>query len=100
MSEAVQDKVRESYAATLHRQHLEEVLVTGQVNDADVHAANRHVLNEAAAERALLLVLLEDKREAVAQLRDQHVVDDDVARRMHAAVDAEEVRLLGVDADE
>lgn len=98
--EAVLSKVRGAYEATLHRQHVEEVLPSGQVTDPDVHAARTQVLAEADAERALLLALLEDQREAVARLRDELAIDDEVARRVHTALDAEEVRLLGVDAGE
>lgn len=98
--EAVLSKVRDSYEATLHRQHVEEVLAAGQVTDPDVRAAKRQVLDEADAERAFLLALLEDKREAVVRLRDEHAIDDGVLRRMQTALDAEEVRLLGVEADE
>lgn len=98
--EAVLSKVRGAYEATLHRQHVEEVLASGQVTDPDVRAAKTQVLAEADAERALLLALLEDQREAVARLRDELAIDDEVARRVHTALDAEEVRLLGVEADE
>lgn len=96
----VLSKVRESYEATLHRQQVEESFAAGQITSSDVHADKRQVLNEAEAERALLLTLLEDKREAVARLGDERAIDDGVLRRMHTALDAEEVRLLGHEAEE
>lgn len=98
--EAVLSKVQDSYEATLHRQHVEEVLVAGQVTDPDIRAAKRQVLNEADAERALLRALLEDERGAIRRLRDERAIDDGVARRLQTALDGEEVRLLGLEADE
>ena len=98
--EGAVSRVRISYAATLRRQHIEEALAAGHVTDPDVHAAESRVLEEADAERALLLALLEDRREAVIRLRDEHAVDDGVVRRIEAALDAEEVRLLGIEAYE
>ncbi len=91
----VLSNVRESYEAELHQQHVEELLATGQLTNSDVHAAKKQVLDEADAERALLLTLLEDRREAVTRLRDEHAIDDGVMRRVQTALDAEEVRLRG-----
>ncbi len=93
-------KVQSSYEATIHRQHVEEVLASGQVTNPDVRAAEKRLLEDADAERALLLAVLEDKREAVVRLRDEEAIDDAVMRRVETALDADEVRLLGVDVDE
>lgn len=98
--DAVLSRVRDSYEATLHRQRVAEFLAAGHLTDSDDHAAKKQVQDEANAERALLLALLEDKREAVAQLRDKQTIDDDVVRRLQTAHDIEEVRLLGIEADQ
>lgn len=97
---AVVSKVRDAYQATLHRQHVEEALAAEEITDSEAHAEKRRVLGEADAERALLLALLEDKREAIALLRDEQTIDDSVMRRLQTSLDVEEVRLLGVERDQ
>lgn len=98
--EGVLDEVRDAYEATLHRQHAGTALEAGQITDPDLHAATRSMLDEADAERALLLALVADKREAVVLLRERHVIDDGVVRRMHCALDSEEVLLVDADEDD
>ena len=97
--ENVLSRVRESYEAALHRQHVEAVFASGHISDPEVHAEKRRVLDEAEAERVLLLALLEDKREAVARLHDANSIDDGVMRQLQTALDLEEVRLLGIQGD-
>jgi len=97
---AVVDRVREAYETRMRQQHLEEVLADGRVTDPDHRAAKRRVLDELAVEQQLRLALLHDKREAVVRLRDEHAIDDVVMRRVMAQLDVEEVRLLGVEADD
>ena len=46
-------------------------------------------------ERQLRLRVLERKRQAVTALRDANELDDIVLRELQAAMDVEEVRLLG-----
>jgi Na+/H+ antiporter len=48
-----------------------------------------------ALERQLRLAVLDRKRQAVTELRDTGVIDDIVLRELQAAMDVEEVRLLG-----
>jgi CPA1 family monovalent cation:H+ antiporter len=48
-----------------------------------------------ALERQLRLAVLNRKRQAVTELRDSGVIDDIVLRELQAAMDVEEVRLLG-----
>ena len=98
--ETVVERVREAYETRIRQQHLEEVLADGRVTDPDHRAAKRRVLDEAAVEQRLRLALLADKREAVVRLRDEHTIDDIVMRRLMAQLDVEEVRLLGVEADD
>ena len=100
ISAEVLDRVREAYSTRLRQLHLEEVLADGRVTDPDHRAAKRRVLDEAATESRLRLALLADKREAVVRLRDEHAIDDAVLRRVMAQMDAEEVRLLGVESEE
>lgn len=98
--DAVVERVRDSYEARIRQQHVEQVLADGRVTDPDHRAAKQRVLTEAADETRLRLALLADKREAVVRLRDEHTIDDGVMRRLMAQLDVEEVRLLGVEADE
>jgi len=100
VTEAVVERVRDSYETRIRQQHVEQVLADGRVTDPDHRAAKQRVLAEAAAESQLRLALLADKREAVVRLRDEHTIDDGVLRRLMAQLDVEEVRLLGVEADD
>ncbi|MGB9306997.1 MAG: cation:proton antiporter, partial [Mycobacterium sp.] len=45
--------------------------------------------------RKVRLGVLDHKRQAITQLRDQHQIDDIVLRELQATLDLEEVRLLG-----
>ncbi|MGB9226735.1 Na+/H+ antiporter, partial [Mycobacterium sp.] len=45
--------------------------------------------------RQVRLGVLDHKRQAITQLRDQHQIDDIVLRELQATLDLEEVRLLG-----
>jgi CPA1 family monovalent cation:H+ antiporter len=58
------------------------------------------VLEAVAAERALRLALLAEKRKAVHALRQARSIDDLVLLRVQAQLDAEEVRLVGVADDD
>jgi CPA1 family monovalent cation:H+ antiporter len=100
VSEAVVERVRESYEARIRQQHVEQVLADGRVTDPDHRASKQRVLAEAAAESQLRLALLADKRETVVRLRDEHTIDDIVMRRLMAQLDVEEVRLLGVEQED
>ena len=48
-----------------------------------------------ARDRQLRLAVLSAKRQAVTAMRDANEIDDIVLREMQAAMDVEEVRLLG-----
>lgn len=60
-------------------------------------AAKREFLEN---DRRLRRALLADKRAALIRLRDTRDIDDTVLRRVQAQLDAEEVRLTGVPADD
>ncbi|GHE09707.1 Na+/H+ antiporter [Klenkia taihuensis] len=98
--EAVVARVREAHEARERQLHLTQVLSDGRVTDPDHRAAKKAVLAEAESERRLRLALLGDKRDAVVRLRDLHAIDDLVLRRVMAQLDAEEVRLVGVQPEE
>ena len=49
-------------------------------------------------DRRLRLAVLWEKRQAVTALRDANEIDDIVLRELQAAMDVEEVRLLGPSA--
>ena len=63
-----------------------------------IQIANDEAGESAAAidlERRLRLAVLARKRQAVTELRDENKIDDIVLREVQAAMDVEEVRLLG-----
>jgi monovalent cation/hydrogen antiporter len=88
----VAERVRSQYADHLHELELREVVL----DTLTEHDGERAALEGIAAERALRLALLADKRRAVHALRHQHTIDDLVHQRVQAQLDAEEVRLAGV----
>jgi CPA1 family monovalent cation:H+ antiporter len=98
--ETVVARVREAHEARERQLHLTQVLSDGRVTDPDHRAAKKAMLAEAESERRLRLALLGDKRDAVVRLRDLHAIDDLVLRRVMAQLDAEEVRLVGVQQED
>jgi monovalent cation/hydrogen antiporter len=74
--------------------HLERIHA-----DYEQHARNLTATAEDApareVERRLRLAVLAQKRQAVTELRDANEIDDIVLREVQAALDVEEVRLLG-----
>jgi len=98
--EVVVARVREAHEARERQLHLTQVLSDGRITDPDHRAAKKAVLAEAESERRLRLALLGDKRDAVVRLRDLHAIDDLVLRRVMAQLDAEEVRLVGVQPED
>ncbi|WP_428963124.1 Na+/H+ antiporter [Micromonospora fluostatini] len=75
------DRLRSDY-----QRHLDEV----QSAPDDEEAARDRDLD-----RQLRLDVLEHKRREVTRLRDNHEIDDAVQRELQAALDIEEIRLLG-----
>ena len=85
-------RVRQQYDEHLREIDLRErVLDDGGGEDGD-----RDALRAVKAERRLRLALLAEKRSAIERLRHRHEIDDLVALRVQAQLDAEEVRLDGV----
>ncbi|MFC4149816.1 Na+/H+ antiporter [Micromonospora mangrovi] len=74
------DRLRADY-----EQHLDEVRTAP--DPATVRARDE--------DRRLRLAVLEHKRREVARLRDRNEIDDAVLREVQAALDIEEIRLLG-----
>jgi CPA1 family monovalent cation:H+ antiporter len=75
--------------------HLERIRADYQQH---IRTANAEADESAAAfelERQLRLAVLTRKRQAVTELRDANEIDDIVLRELQAAMDIEEVRLLG-----
>ncbi|MEH0986017.1 Na+/H+ antiporter [Micromonospora sp. CPCC 205556] len=72
-----------------YQRHLEDTLAAG----ADEEAARVGELD-----RRLRLSVLEHKRREVTRLRDDNEIDDAVLREVQAALDIEEIRLLGPEA--
>lgn len=82
------DRIRADYEG-----HIEAARVDAAGGSAE--AARFHDL-----ERRLRLGVLDHKRRAVTELRDANHIDDFVLRDLQAAMDIEEVRLLGPTAPE
>ncbi|WP_327000570.1 Na+/H+ antiporter [Dactylosporangium sp. NBC_01737] len=76
------DRVRADY-----EDHLQQVLAKA---DEDGEAFRMEQL-----ERRLRLKVLHHKRRAITAMRDAHTIDDIVLRDLQAAMDIEEMRLLG-----
>jgi Na+/H+ antiporter len=91
----VAERVRSQYDERLRELELRQAVLDGGVQDGD-----RAVLEAVAAERALRLALLAEKRKAVHALRQARSIDDLVLLRVQAQLDAEEVRLVGVADDD
>jgi CPA1 family monovalent cation:H+ antiporter len=91
----VAERVRSQYDERLRELELRQAVLDGGVQDGD-----RDVLEAVAAERALRLALLAEKRKAVHALRQARSIDDLVLLRVQAQLDAEEVRLVGVADDD
>jgi Na+/H+ antiporter len=87
----VADRLRVQYVDRLRNLDLEQLVADGGAQDGD-----RDTLEAVAAERALRLALLSEKREAIESLRHAHTVDDLVLLRVQTQLDVEEVRLAGV----
>jgi monovalent cation/hydrogen antiporter len=76
-------------------EHLERIRTDYEQH---IQAANDDAgedAEERALERRLRLAALTRKRQAVTELRDANEIDDIVLRELQAAMDIEEVRLLG-----
>jgi monovalent cation/hydrogen antiporter len=76
-------------------EHLDRIRADYQQH---IRAADDEANESVAAfelERQLRLAVLERKRQAVTALRDANEIDDIVLRELQAAMDVEEVRLLG-----
>jgi len=71
-----------------YEEHAATVATTGRPED--VEADHRRDV-----ERRLRLELLQHKRDAATQLRDEASIDDIVPRELQSSLDLEEVRLLG-----
>jgi Na+/H+ antiporter len=93
--EWVAERVRDQYDERLRELALRQAVLDGGGGDGD-----RETLEAVAAERALRLALLTEKREAVQALRHARSIDDLVLLRVQAQLDAEEVRLAGVIEDD
>jgi CPA1 family monovalent cation:H+ antiporter len=91
----VAERVRSQYDERLRELELRQAVLDGGAQDDD-----RDVLEAVAAERALRLALLAEKRKAVHALRQARSIDDLVLLRVQAQLDAEEVRLVGVADDD
>ncbi|MFI6823324.1 Na+/H+ antiporter [Micromonospora sp. NPDC050187] len=77
----VVDRVRADYQA-----HLDDIQAE---KEGQVSAGTREV------ERQLRLEVLDRKRREITRLRDTNEIDDTVLRELQAALDIEEIRLLG-----
>jgi CPA1 family monovalent cation:H+ antiporter len=88
------ERVRREYEERLESIHMvaEQAFGAGSGNGSD--GASRP-LRAPDQLRMLKLAVLDAKREAVTELRDANRIDDIVLREIQAALDAEEVRLLG-----
>ncbi|OBF21420.1 Na+/H+ antiporter [Mycobacterium kubicae] len=62
---------------------------------AETTPENNHIAEAGDLIRQVHLGVLEHKRRAITELRDQRRIDDIVLRELQAALDLEEVRLLG-----
>ncbi|SIQ75020.1 sodium/proton antiporter, CPA1 family [Micromonospora avicenniae] len=82
----VRDRVRTDYEALL------EDLSSAEREEGPPRASER--------ERQLRLGLIEHKRREITRMRDANEIDDVVLRELQAALDIEEVRLLGPEAPE
>ncbi|MET7752853.1 Na+/H+ antiporter [Micromonospora sp. NPDC005367] len=82
----VRDRVRTDYEALI------EDLNSEQEGEGPPRASER--------ERRLRLGLIEHKRREITRMRDANEIDDVVLRELQAALDIEEVRLLGPEAPE
>lgn len=83
LSQELLNRLRKEY-----EEHAALVEASGD-NSAPNHAAERHELV-----RQVRLGVLEHKRRAITELRDQNRIDDIVLRELQSAMDLEEVRLL------
>jgi Na+/H+ antiporter len=75
------DRLRADY-----QRHLDDVISAGEGHEAELARD---------LDRRLRLGVLEHKRREVTRLRDAHEIDDIVLREVQAAMDIEEIRLLG-----
>jgi hypothetical protein len=76
-------------------EHLERIRTDYEQH---IQAANDEAeegADSVALERRLRLAVLTRKRQAVTELRNANEIDDIVLRELQAAMDVEEVRLLG-----
>ncbi|MGC5020141.1 Na+/H+ antiporter [Micromonospora sp. DT47] len=80
------DRLRGDY-----QRHLDDTAAAGEGEDAD---------RARELDRRLRLGVLEHKRREVTRLRNANEIDDSVLREVQAAMDIEEIRLLGPESEE
>ena len=88
------ERVRREYEERLESIHMVADQAFGAGSGAGSDGASRPPRAPDQL-RMLKLAVLDAKREAVTELRDANRIDDIVLREIQAAMDAEEVRLLG-----
>jgi len=76
----------------LKKEYEEHAAIAEAAGDPE---ANCDVSERGDLVRQVRLGVLDHKRQAITQLRDQHLIDDIVMRELQATMDLEEVRLLG-----
>jgi CPA1 family monovalent cation:H+ antiporter len=76
-------------------EHLDRIRADYQQHIRSVTDEENESVAAFELERRLRLAVLERKRQAVTALRDANEIDDIVLRELQAAMDVEEVRLLG-----
>jgi CPA1 family monovalent cation:H+ antiporter len=70
-----------------YEEHLEQLRAEGDDDDEAIRYEEQ--------EHRLRLAVLDRKRRAVTEMRDANRIDDYVLRDLQAAMDIEEIRLLG-----
>jgi CPA1 family monovalent cation:H+ antiporter len=76
----------------LQKEYEEHAMLVEAGGDS---SSNNHLTEAGDLIRQVRLAVLEHKRQAITELRDQRRIDDIVLRELQAMMDLEEVRLLG-----